>query len=198
MGCSVAMSCREDTSPSWSRKVSGHNSPAVHLRPCGEMLCSSSSGGEIVTMMQTAEPGHGYDLAACAGVFFCRATGGRSLRQREMRSVVVVVADVIIHKAGGPGPSLLGTGGWKLQRLRHHPSVDCVGAGHGYSSGRLGHRQIRRRRECAGQHEHRQRDRLQCHRLHRLRHHGLYRAVVHGHGLQHGRRAGGRCERSAD
>jgi len=50
-------------------------------------------------MMQTAEPGHGYDLATGTGILCCRTTGGRSLRQREMHPVIVIVADVIVHRA---------------------------------------------------------------------------------------------------
>jgi hypothetical protein len=50
-------------------------------------------------MMQTAQPWHGYDLEACNGILFRFTTGRRSLIQRKMRSVVVVVADVLIHEA---------------------------------------------------------------------------------------------------
>src|ERR1039458_7148669 len=50
-------------------------------------------------MMQTAKPWHGYDFATCAGIVFCLTTGRRSFRQGKMRSVVVIITDVIIHKA---------------------------------------------------------------------------------------------------
>ena len=59
----------------------------------------SSSGGQIVTMMQAAESGHRCDLATHAGLAHRISTGRRALRQREMCPVVVVVTDVFIHQA---------------------------------------------------------------------------------------------------
>ena len=50
-------------------------------------------------MVQAAESLHGYDLAACIGILFCFTTGRRSFVQCTVRSVVVIVADVLIHKA---------------------------------------------------------------------------------------------------
>jgi hypothetical protein len=41
-------------------------------------------------MMQTAEPGHRYNLSASYGIRPSFTTGRRTLHQREMRSVVVV------------------------------------------------------------------------------------------------------------
>ena len=49
-------------------------------------------------MMQTAEPGHRYNLTACYGLRPCFAAGRRSLRQREVRSVFVVVTDILVHQ----------------------------------------------------------------------------------------------------
>ena len=49
-------------------------------------------------MMQTAEPRHRYDLVASYGIRSGFAAGRRSLRQREMRAVVMVVADVLFHQ----------------------------------------------------------------------------------------------------
>jgi len=50
-------------------------------------------------MMQTAEPGHGYDLATGTGILFCRTTRRRSLRQRKMCSILVIIPNVLIHQA---------------------------------------------------------------------------------------------------
>jgi hypothetical protein len=58
-----------------------------------------SSGRQIVSMMQTAEPQHRHNFSARIGVLRCLAAGGRFLRQPEMRSVVVVITDVVIHQA---------------------------------------------------------------------------------------------------
>jgi len=46
-------------------------------------------------MMQSAQSRHGNDVAIGASRFSRLAAGGRFLRQAEMSSVVVVVADVI-------------------------------------------------------------------------------------------------------
>ena len=50
-------------------------------------------------MVQAAESLHGYDLAACIGILFCFTTSRRSFVQCKVRSVVVIVADVLIHEA---------------------------------------------------------------------------------------------------
>ena len=57
------------------------------------------SGGPIIAVMQTAEPWHCYNPAADFGVACWLSTGRRSLRQREMSSIVVIIADVIIHQS---------------------------------------------------------------------------------------------------
>ena len=49
-------------------------------------------------MMQTAEPGHRHNLTACYGLRPCFAAGRRSLRQREVRSVFVVVKDILVNQ----------------------------------------------------------------------------------------------------
>ena len=67
------------------------NFPEVD-RKCG-------SGGEMVPMMQAAESWHGYDPATGIGTLRCLTTGGRALRQRKMSSILVVIMDVLIHKA---------------------------------------------------------------------------------------------------
>jgi hypothetical protein len=50
-------------------------------------------------MMQTAEPGHRYDLAASYGIRPCFAPGRCSLGEREMRAVVMMVAHVLFYAA---------------------------------------------------------------------------------------------------
>ena len=52
-----------------------------------------------LAMMQAAKPGHPNDFAPGLGVTHRRATGRRFLRQREMSSIVVIIADVLIHQA---------------------------------------------------------------------------------------------------
>jgi hypothetical protein len=49
-------------------------------------------------MMQAAKPWHRYNPGTRTGLAHF-ATGGRLLRQSQMRSVLVVVADVLIHQA---------------------------------------------------------------------------------------------------
>jgi hypothetical protein len=72
----------------------------THISPSflfySEEKCSSS--GEIVTMVQTAEPGHRYDLAASYGIRPYFAPSRCTLREREMRAVVIIVADVLFHE----------------------------------------------------------------------------------------------------
>src|ERR1035438_3283752 len=58
----------------------------------------ANSGSQIVAMMQTAEPGHGYDSGTCFEIRLCATTGRSSLRQGQMCPIVVVVTDVFIHQ----------------------------------------------------------------------------------------------------
>ena len=62
-------------------------------------IVRSNSGSQIVPMMQTAQPRHCYDSATRLRVTRCRATGRRSLRQRKMRAVLVIITDVLVHEA---------------------------------------------------------------------------------------------------
>jgi hypothetical protein len=94
----VATDRQEDTAKSAAR-VRWVQVPRIFSSTLTREVRSSDSGGQIVTMMRTAELGHGYDLATCTGILFCRTTGGRSLRQRKMSPILVVVADVLIHQA---------------------------------------------------------------------------------------------------
>lgn len=57
------------------------------------------SGSRILAMMQTAELWCVYNFTACKGIFLSFTLGGCSLRQRKMSTVLVVVTDVIVHKA---------------------------------------------------------------------------------------------------
>jgi hypothetical protein len=50
-------------------------------------------------MMQTAELGHRYNPVAATEIHLRFTAGRRSLRQRKMRSVLVVVTDVLVHQA---------------------------------------------------------------------------------------------------
>src|ERR1035438_7958249 len=58
-----------------------------------------SSGCQIVTMMKTSEPWHRCNLATDTGILSCLSPAGRSLRQREMRSVFMVVTNVFADQA---------------------------------------------------------------------------------------------------
>ena len=57
-----------------------------------------SSGGEIIAMMQSAKPWHRYELAIHVCIRRCHPARRRRLVQREMRSVVMIVTDVLGHK----------------------------------------------------------------------------------------------------
>ena len=50
-------------------------------------------------MMQATKPWHGDDLAACIMIDLGFTPRRRSLCQSEMRSVLVVIADVLRHQA---------------------------------------------------------------------------------------------------
>ena len=56
-------------------------------------------GSQVVAMMQAAESWLGLNSASRIGVLPRFTIGGRSLRQRKMCPVVVVVADVILHES---------------------------------------------------------------------------------------------------
>src|ERR1035438_10156086 len=58
-----------------------------------------SSGCQIVTMMKTSEPWHRCNLATDTGILICLTPAGRSLRQREMRSVFMVITNVFADQA---------------------------------------------------------------------------------------------------
>ncbi len=63
-------------------------------------------------MIQASEPWHRYDLGIRSGVARCFTAGWRSLCQREMRPVFVVVAGVLKKQIKQ-----------KLQRTEHEPVV---------------------------------------------------------------------------
>jgi hypothetical protein len=64
-----------------------------------ENVRDRSSGSPVVAMMQSTEPGHHNDFAPGLRVTHRNANGRSFLRQSEMRPVLVVVADVLIHQA---------------------------------------------------------------------------------------------------
>ena len=49
-------------------------------------------------MMQPAEPWHGNNPTTCIRILFYLTSSGCSFVQRKMRSVVVVVTDVLVHQ----------------------------------------------------------------------------------------------------
>jgi len=59
----------------------------------------ASSGSQIVAMMKTAKSRHRDNLAGSLGLSGSFTTGWCSLSEPEMRSVVVIVADILIHQA---------------------------------------------------------------------------------------------------
>jgi hypothetical protein len=60
---------------------------------------SRRSGCQIVTMMQAAKPWDRHNRVIRTCIHLHLSTSGRSLRQREMRSILMVVADVLFHEA---------------------------------------------------------------------------------------------------
>jgi hypothetical protein len=80
------------------REFNGHTYPGGSSQCRSEIGRRSGSGSQIVAMMQAAEPRHGYNSGACIVALLGLTTSRRSLRQRQMRSVVMVIADVIIHE----------------------------------------------------------------------------------------------------
>jgi hypothetical protein len=63
-------------------------------------LCPSRyQNGQIVALVQSAEPRHRYDSAISAGISPRLTTSGCFLRQPEVRSVIVVVVDVLNQEA---------------------------------------------------------------------------------------------------
>ena len=65
----------------------------------GARVEHSKSGCEIVTMMKTAQPRHGNDFAVRVGVVPFLPAGGCALCQSEVRPVVMVVSDVLLHES---------------------------------------------------------------------------------------------------
>ncbi len=50
-------------------------------------------------MMQSAESWHGYNSATCRRVHFRLTTLRRSLRQRQVRSIFVVIPNILVYQA---------------------------------------------------------------------------------------------------
>jgi hypothetical protein len=51
-------------------------------------------------MMETAQPWHRYDAVTYFGILLCLSAGRRSLRQRKMLAVLMVITDIIFHEGG--------------------------------------------------------------------------------------------------
>src|ERR1700692_1640988 len=60
---------------------------------------SGSSGSTIVAMMQATQPWHRCHIVTDAASFPRFATRGRSLFQREMCAILVIIADIVVHQA---------------------------------------------------------------------------------------------------
>ena len=86
--------------PSWRRRAIEHTPPNVHLpsSTVKENVRRSSSGSQIVAMMQAAEPWHRYNPGTRTGLARCLTTYRFPLRQCKMSSVLVVITDVLIHE----------------------------------------------------------------------------------------------------
>jgi hypothetical protein len=59
---------------------------------------SGGLSGKVIATMQTAKFWHRYDPATNLGLARCFTTGRRSLRQRKMCSILVIIAYVLIHQ----------------------------------------------------------------------------------------------------
>ena len=57
------------------------------------------SGSELIAMMQTAKARQGYDVVSRARTFLRRTVPRCFFCQAEMRPVLVIIADVVIHEA---------------------------------------------------------------------------------------------------
>jgi len=83
--------------PSLSRQVCRYNPPfaSLHDSQCLEKM---DSYGQIVPVMETAEPRHGYNSTGCIGRLRRCTTRRSLLLQCEMRPVVVIIADILVHE----------------------------------------------------------------------------------------------------
>ena len=59
----------------------------------------ANSGRQIVTMVQATQSRHGYDPASCIGNLHFFPACRRSLPQRKMRPILVVITDVLNHQS---------------------------------------------------------------------------------------------------
>ena len=81
-GCLVATDQHEGVA-AWAAIVRWTRLSRSSLSIFKQNVCrDSDSIGQIVTVMQTAESWHGYDLATCTEILFCRTTGRRFRGQR--------------------------------------------------------------------------------------------------------------------
>jgi hypothetical protein len=90
---------REDTFKSAAKGHRMHFSRRVSSTPRRDIR-NRNSGSQIVAMMQTAESWHRYNsVTHNTGVTHCFTIRWRSLRQRKMSSILVIIPDVLIHQA---------------------------------------------------------------------------------------------------
>ena len=59
----------------------------------------ADSGSQVVAMMHATKPWHRYHPTTNIGILLCLATRRRSLGQRKMSPVLVVIMDVLTHEA---------------------------------------------------------------------------------------------------
>jgi hypothetical protein len=76
----------------------GHTSAQDHLQYPTKDVARAGLGSQIVTMMQVAQSWHGYNFVTCTRILQGLTTSRRALRQCKMRSIIVIVADILIHQ----------------------------------------------------------------------------------------------------
>ena len=94
----MIMDRREDGAGWVARNRRTHFSRGLWLMFMHEVQ-SSASSGQIVTMMQTAKSWHGNDQTASARALFCLTIGRRTLRKQEIRSILVIVRNVLVPQS---------------------------------------------------------------------------------------------------
>jgi hypothetical protein len=81
-----------------ARQASGHSSP--HRVMCNLLSSNRSDrlGGHAVAMVETTDSRHCQDFGGRICIRRCHSTRGRPLLQREVRPIVVVIANVFSHQ----------------------------------------------------------------------------------------------------
>ena len=71
--------------------------PQIIVNSSEISVLSRLSGSQIVAMMQPAKPWHRNDFIIRVGAFHGLTTRRRSLGERKMRSIIMVVTNVLVH-----------------------------------------------------------------------------------------------------